>query len=243
VLAVGDPQFQKKCLGKIGDVARGGRTVLFVSHNMSAIESICNRTILLSRGKIQINSDDVTDVIKNFLDVGQSSIGKMEWSMSPKGTYDNPYFTPHQMYIGDNNGKKMNSELSEEDDCHLFIEFEVKEIHPSLYIGYLLYNENHDLLYMSMQADLAFEKWPEIRKGMNRISARLPLRLLNSGNYRIVLRVSLFQQVWILQPGQHDIELNFFLMRKFDISPFKLPDRPGILVPAIEWKTEKVKIE
>lgn len=52
VLAVGDAQFQKKCLGKMGDVAKGGRTVLFVSHNMAAVRNLCNRCIWLSTGLI-----------------------------------------------------------------------------------------------------------------------------------------------------------------------------------------------
>ena len=52
VLAVGDAPFQKKCLGKIGDVAKGGRTVLFVSHNIGAIVSLCNRCILIDRGSV-----------------------------------------------------------------------------------------------------------------------------------------------------------------------------------------------
>jgi len=52
VLAVGDAEFQKKCLGKMGDVAREGRTVLFVSHNLGAIERLCGHTILLQKGSI-----------------------------------------------------------------------------------------------------------------------------------------------------------------------------------------------
>jgi lipopolysaccharide transport system ATP-binding protein len=61
VLAVGDLAFQKKCLGKMGQVAMGGRTVLFVSHNMQAIRNLCPRSLLLHEGKI-IN-DAVTDVV------------------------------------------------------------------------------------------------------------------------------------------------------------------------------------
>ncbi|HVF67316.1 MAG TPA: polysaccharide ABC transporter ATP-binding protein [Pyrinomonadaceae bacterium] len=53
VLAVGDAAFQKKCLGKMGDVAKQGRTVLFVSHNMGAVSSLCNRTIYLAGGQVQ----------------------------------------------------------------------------------------------------------------------------------------------------------------------------------------------
>ena len=52
VLAVGDAAFQKKCLGKMGDVAKAGRTILFVSHNMSAILNLCSRVILFDQGKI-----------------------------------------------------------------------------------------------------------------------------------------------------------------------------------------------
>ena len=67
VLAVGDAEFQKKCLGKMKDVALGGRTVLFVSHNMSAIRNLCNRTIMLENGKLILDSDTVK-VVDEYLD-------------------------------------------------------------------------------------------------------------------------------------------------------------------------------
>jgi len=66
VLAVGDVAFQKKCLGKMGDVARGGRTVLFVSHNMGAIENLCERCILLEKGQIQ-KIGRTSDIINEYL--------------------------------------------------------------------------------------------------------------------------------------------------------------------------------
>ena len=52
VLAVGDAEFQKKCLGKMDDAARGGRTVLFVSHNMAAVQSLCTRAIYLRMDRL-----------------------------------------------------------------------------------------------------------------------------------------------------------------------------------------------
>ena len=57
VLAVGDASFQKKCMGKMGDVAKEGRTVLFVSHNMGAITSLCSRGLLVSRGQVILDGD------------------------------------------------------------------------------------------------------------------------------------------------------------------------------------------
>ena len=65
VLAVGDATFQRKCLGKIGDVAKGGRTVLFVSHNMASVESLCRKGLLLSKGRI-IYSGHMEETIKNY---------------------------------------------------------------------------------------------------------------------------------------------------------------------------------
>ncbi len=66
VLAVGDAAFQKKCLGKMGEVAEGGRTVLFVSHNMGTIESLCNKGILLESGK-KAYEGKVKDVVSRYL--------------------------------------------------------------------------------------------------------------------------------------------------------------------------------
>jgi lipopolysaccharide transport system ATP-binding protein len=65
VLAVGDAEFQKKCLGKMGDVARGGRTVLFVSHNMRAIKRLCNSAILLKSGMLA-EKGNVQRVIESY---------------------------------------------------------------------------------------------------------------------------------------------------------------------------------
>ncbi|HHU08320.1 MAG TPA: ABC transporter ATP-binding protein [Clostridiaceae bacterium] len=66
VLAVGDAEFQKKCLGKMGDVAYEGRTVLFVSHNMVAVQNLCTRAILIENGIIK-SSGETEEVITNYL--------------------------------------------------------------------------------------------------------------------------------------------------------------------------------
>ncbi len=77
VLAVGDQEFQEKCIGKMKDVASEGRTVLFVSHNMSSIRSLCNKCILLKQGQVQsIGSTD--DIVAQYLKEGSSSIKKYE---------------------------------------------------------------------------------------------------------------------------------------------------------------------
>ncbi len=75
VLAVGDVEFQKKCLGKMKDVATSGRTVLFVSHNMSAIENLCQKCILIEDGKIK-KYDTTSKTINAYLNVIDSLVKK-----------------------------------------------------------------------------------------------------------------------------------------------------------------------
>src|SRR5450432_1414451 len=66
VLAVGDHQFQEKCMGKMRDVGRSGRTILFVSHNMTAIQNLCSRAVMLKDGKVLVDGS-VEDCLANYL--------------------------------------------------------------------------------------------------------------------------------------------------------------------------------
>lgn len=81
VLAVGDQQFQKKCLGKMGQVAKEGRTVLFVSHNMAAIQNLCSCAIVLDRGEI-LTQGNTSDCIATYESRNASQRGTM-WQRAP----------------------------------------------------------------------------------------------------------------------------------------------------------------
>jgi lipopolysaccharide transport system ATP-binding protein len=72
VLAVGDIAFQKKCLGKMSDVAGAGRTILFVSHNMAAVSALCTKAFLLSNGRL-VYSGQVADVISKYMETTMES--------------------------------------------------------------------------------------------------------------------------------------------------------------------------
>jgi ABC-type polysaccharide/polyol phosphate transport system ATPase subunit len=85
VLAVGDAEFQKKCLGKMSEVAHGGRTVFFVSHNMSAVQSLCGRGMLLDHGRL-VADGSVSDVIQGYvaaLENASREAGALEASLGP----------------------------------------------------------------------------------------------------------------------------------------------------------------
>ncbi len=78
VLAVGDAAFQKKCLGKMRDVAGEGRTVIFVTHDMSAAETLCRRALLLDRGKVVLDNDAPKVIAEYLKDTGYSKQNNLE---------------------------------------------------------------------------------------------------------------------------------------------------------------------
>lgn len=100
VLAVGDAEFQKKCLGKMGDVAGEGRTVLFVSHNMSSIQSLCQRVIWMKNGQLEEDGES-DEVINHYL----KSIASQEEVDSDK--YDTNHFKVEQVQTFTKDEKKV----------------------------------------------------------------------------------------------------------------------------------------
>lgn len=91
VLAVGDAEFQRRCLGRMSDLSKGGRTVLFVSHNMAAIRSLCSRAALISQGKL-IDQGSVPEVIESYRNVGSISRVSSTWRRPASRTALPPVF-------------------------------------------------------------------------------------------------------------------------------------------------------
>ena len=108
VLAVGDAQFQKKCLGKMGEVSQEGRTVFFVSHQMPSIQMLCNRAILLSNGSI-VRDGEVEDVIQSYIHtnskIGESIIDLSEYT----GRTRSIEHVIKEAWLEDENGKYSSS--------------------------------------------------------------------------------------------------------------------------------------
>ncbi|MGA2913327.1 MAG: ABC transporter ATP-binding protein [Methanoregula sp.] len=132
VLAVGDATFQKKCLGKMGDVTKEGRTVLFVSHNMEAIKSLCPRIILLDNGHL-IQNDRVSKVIKIYLQMMGLQINEL-----------NEFYrvtNANLIWKGIKNRREL-EEITPNEDLIFILEFETKnEDFDNLYIDCAIFNE------------------------------------------------------------------------------------------------------
>ena len=106
VLAVGDAEFQKKCLGKMRDVSKGeGRTILFVSHNMIAIQKLCIKGLFLRNGNL-VSSDNIDNVINQYLEIGSNNKSEFNYSSNPNDNESEAFVK--QIRIEDENGNLIN---------------------------------------------------------------------------------------------------------------------------------------
>jgi lipopolysaccharide transport system ATP-binding protein len=235
VLAVGDAAFQKKCLGKMGQVARQGRTVLFVSHNMNAVQELCSRAILLSGGRVQSISDDVDGLTRQYLSVGEGQAAASEW-VNPGGLYQNPYFHPRRFAVCDRDGATAGMPARNDAELWVVLEADIETLDPALTIGYAIYAEGDELLYWSYQTDTEPDRWPQLRRGRVRLRSRLPRRLLNEGSYRLELIGGLHCRKWLFRPRVNAPTLFLSVQGGLSDSPLWMARRDGLLAPVLEWE-------
>ncbi len=236
VLAVGDVQFQKKCLDKMEDAAKGGRTVLFVSHNMNAIEQLCTSALLLERGVVKKYDADVCSVIKEYL-FGPGSETKNEW-VNPGKILENPWFKPLKLYLTNEHGDKHDGVFKNDTEIWLQVEGEIKQTEPALQIGYAIYSEEGNLLYWSCHTDVIEEEWPKLNNGYYVFRSQIPKRWLNEGMYRIELIVALYFKQWLSEPGKNAPSVYLTIQGGLSDSSYWMIRRPGLLAPVLRWDTK-----
>jgi lipopolysaccharide transport system ATP-binding protein len=168
VLAVGDAAFQKKCLGKMDEVRGSGRTVLFVSHNMNAIEQLCNRIILLDQGKMKRDSHEIRSVLTEYL-FGTEGEASSVW-VNDGARFRNNYFFPVRFAVVDGDGKPTRMPLRNDAEMWVEIDGEVAQVDPAVTIGYAIYAEDGNLLYWSYQTDQSESQWLSLTKGITGLS-------------------------------------------------------------------------
>ena len=156
VLAVGDVQFQKKCLGKMKDVAEGGRTVLFVSHNMAAIRSLCQRTMLLDKGKLLMDSATGQTVAhylgQNLVEGAIASRAELEQRMGGRVKKGRPFLRPREIAMLDESGLPRQFFQSDE-DIVVSITFECLQAVQEVFIMIYVVDENTTLVLETHNID------------------------------------------------------------------------------------------
>jgi lipopolysaccharide transport system ATP-binding protein len=184
VLAVGDIQFQNKCMGKIEQVAEQGRTILFVSHNMPAVQRLCNRGLLLSDGQITAE-DDVQKVVQAYLTMGLKDSGERVWSDSDTAPGDG--VTRLKAIRALDKSMQVRSALSVRDDWYLEVEFWVFAPGQNINVYIYIYNESGNLVFVT--GDFQGGNWHRTPRpvGVHKSRCQIPGDLLNTGELRVLV--------------------------------------------------------
>ncbi|MBN8855475.1 MAG: hypothetical protein BGO55_27680 [Sphingobacteriales bacterium 50-39] len=185
VLAVGDSQFQKKCLGKMEDVSKNeGRTVLFVSHNMGVIAQLCNVAILLNKGTIEANGpvNAIVDrYISNNGNAGTNSYTRAENIVDNKRNYFNKICTV-------NSANDVISDFSFDEEIRLEFDFTLNEIVPNLLIGIAMLNKYQSRVFTILKPVSFFNNY---RDNRYRGAVTLPSSTIAPNTYSFVF------QIWV----------------------------------------------
>ncbi|HCQ14055.1 ABC transporter ATP-binding protein [Flavobacterium sp.] len=177
VLAVGDAEFQKKCLGKMGDISKGeGRTVLFVSHNMSAVKSLCSRGIVLENGKLVLNSD-ANNAIESYLRNNSSQASK-EWKNNFPQSENFKLLAVK--VLNDKNEISLNHFISKE--IEIEFTYEVLKDNQNYTHGFNLYNAHNIHILSSHDIDSNTLK-TNVSKGIYKKTVVIPGNFLADGSY------------------------------------------------------------
>lgn len=241
VLAVGDAQFQKKCLGKMQDVAeREGRTILFVTHNMPALYRLCNRAILFARGKL-IQQGEVNKVVHDYLQFENNKAGEISW-LSALEAPGNDRIRLRAIRIL--SAKQMTStpDISEE----ITIQVEYWNLVPEgrRTVGIQIHDCFGSLLFSSSNLPSASrieDTWysREFPVGCFQTNCTIPANLLNDGDHRVSVFIvgQSLQDVII----QHKDALTFTALDSGHMSKEFTGKWLGAIRPKLAWRTEQVE--
>ena len=226
VLAVGDSAFQKKCLGKMDEVARGGRTILFVSHNMAVMRQLCTKGLLMSQGRV-IQSGTIGEVVDTYLAAGAEHEG--HWRR------EKPVPETTGIYIEEANVFNRAGVTAGHLDCTEPFEIEMKICANGTFgkgqVALSILNKEGVVILTTCNSDQAREYQP-IESGRHTYRVKIP------GNF-------LAPDTYYLRIVGHQPHMQFYDMAESTVS-FRIEDvgslrsifhddRVGIVEPVLEW--------
>ena len=229
VLAVGDFAFQQKCLAKMHDVSTHGRTVLFVSHNMGAINRLCQRAILLNEGRI-IESGPAMQVVQSYTVSG--SLGSSEYIRPPA-----PEKTMHlrRVAIVSENGETR-AEIGYHERFSIHIEYEVNQRIKGGTVGIGLFTADGTCILASGDFDSNPERLELRDQGFYQADVEMPSKWLAHGRYVVhVYLASSAGEVVYDRPEA----VTFTIIDTGTPGSQYGVNRLGVLQPVLEWKTTR----
>jgi lipopolysaccharide transport system ATP-binding protein len=224
VLAVGDAEFQRKCLGKMKDVSEHGRTILFVSHNMAAIKSLCNKGVFLENGLLSY-SGKINETISRYSGINNTELRSFHWTEQEGTIVAGIRLIEVRLYVPRKEG---NVTFDMRDSIVIEATLDQQLTEDRIDITYHLKSETGEKLFSfssSCQESMSHGK-------AIRYICKIPSNFFNAGSFSIDLFVvKNKREALYVQP---DI-LNFTIQNK----PIKLGefmgDEPGFLHPHFDW--------
>jgi lipopolysaccharide transport system ATP-binding protein len=235
VLAVGDAAFQKKCLGKMGEVAKEGRTVLFVSHNMAAVESLCSRVVWLDSGRVK-DDGPPNQVVLNYLKTTFTTLGHRVW--------DDPADAPGTERVRLRRATVRPAHGSPLDPISVrtpfVIEFEFWNLAPGAHLNLSLVVAKDEGLRLFNTVPLMEPVWhgKPFPVGLFRSTCYVPGDLMNDGTHRVHLYVVEGESVVTF--SVEDI-LVFDILDAAELRSVWFGKWSGSVRPMLEWRTEMLE--
>ncbi len=231
VLAVGDAEFQKKAIGKMQDVSKGqGRTVLFVSHNMASIKTLCSKAAVLENGCLTMITDSEAAV-------GYYLKGNIQGEHRKRfgGEYQTKEIEVEEVAVKAK-GKTYQEPITEADEIeiHTQIKFD-NETHGRFHITYHIHSEPGDALFSFS----TYNKNVHFTGGSNQIIATAPKGFFLAGAFYLTLFVVKDHQYVVFM--QRDIMQFTVVDSKRQLGAY-MGREPGFIAPEFEWKLGKSKV-
>jgi len=220
----------------MGAVSNEGRTVLFVSHNMGAVQSLCREAILIRDGAIA-DKGDVQTIVRHYL-IGETVSEGTVWLADHQGTrLKNDTIEPIRLALVDENGNASPSIVQRNQKVYLEFEFDLIRLDNALTIGMSIFNQEGIHLFRSLHTDTHEPFHPALKIGRNILRMKIPMDVLNEGDYRIVLDGGLHKIQWFYNPIESDISVKFRISGGLSESPYWVHGRQGAIAPVIPWKS------
>lgn len=236
VLAVGDAEFQRKCIGKMNDVANQGRTVLFVSHNMSAILRLTQESIVMQKGQM-VKRASTPEAVDFYLASGQAQAGERTWDADEVPASAAP-FRPLSLRVKDARGATIDT-LRSTEPITLEMEYSLSAPITGLRVGVYLSTVRGEYVFTSFDVDNTdlYEKHSTRQPGHYLSRCQVPADFLNEGRFILGMNASSFGI------KRYFMDENALA---FNVDPMGAPgmqwaeQRQGPVRPRLDWVIEKI---
>jgi lipopolysaccharide transport system ATP-binding protein len=236
VLAVGDAEFQRKCMGKMSDVAQAGRTVLFVSHNMSAVLRLTEETMVLDKGRLVYRAP-TPQAVDYYMAAGFTGAGERVWTSEEIPTDAAP-FTPLALRLRDTNGRVQDT-LRSTEPFTVEIEYRLDHSITGLRVGLYLLTMRGEYVFTSFDLDdpKQFEQLGVRPAGHYISRCTILANTLNEGRYILSVNASSFR----IKRYFWDDHALAFTMDATGAPGKQWPEpRMGPIRPALDWVIDRL---